>query len=81
MPTSVTWYGSDLASLRDSEAEQPDRRDAGSRGPEGQQVLVSKRGQGTGYSGIENPLFYKDNTRMFSGDARRSIGRLLASLV
>ncbi|MGV6812079.1 MAG: NAD(P)(+) transhydrogenase (Re/Si-specific) subunit beta, partial [Brevirhabdus sp.] len=28
------------------------------------QVFVSKRGQGTGYSGIENPLFFKDNTRM-----------------
>lgn len=28
------------------------------------QVFVSKRGQGTGYSGIENPLFYKENTRM-----------------
>ena len=31
------------------------------------QVFVSKRGQGTGYSGIENPLFYKENTRMFYG--------------
>ena len=28
------------------------------------QVFVSKRGQGTGYSGIENPLFFKENTRM-----------------
>jgi uncharacterized membrane-anchored protein len=35
------------------------------------QVFVSKRGQGTGYSGIENPLFFKDNTRMFYGDAGR----------
>jgi len=41
------------------------------------QVFVSKRGQGTGYSGIENPLFYKDNTRMFYGDAKSSIGELL----
>ncbi|MEM7752681.1 MAG: NAD(P)(+) transhydrogenase (Re/Si-specific) subunit beta, partial [Pseudomonadota bacterium] len=36
------------------------------------QVFVSKRGQGTGYSGIENPLFYKENTRMFYGDAKAS---------
>jgi len=41
------------------------------------QVFVSKRGQGTGYSGIENPLFYKENTRMFYGDARQSITALL----
>ncbi|MEI4469948.1 NAD(P)(+) transhydrogenase (Re/Si-specific) subunit beta [Frigidibacter sp. MR17.24] len=41
------------------------------------QVFVSKRGQGTGYSGIENPLFYKDNTRMFYGDAKKSIDGLL----
>ncbi|MGR3652082.1 MAG: NAD(P)(+) transhydrogenase (Re/Si-specific) subunit beta, partial [Roseovarius sp.] len=40
------------------------------------QVFVSKRGQGTGYSGIENPLFYKDNTRMFYGDAKASVGEL-----
>ncbi|KUF09008.1 NAD(P)(+) transhydrogenase (Re/Si-specific) subunit beta [Pseudoponticoccus marisrubri] len=41
------------------------------------QVFVSKRGQGTGYSGIENPLFYKDNTRMYYGDAKQSVGELL----
>ncbi|MFT3689164.1 NAD(P)(+) transhydrogenase (Re/Si-specific) subunit beta [Paenirhodobacter sp.] len=41
------------------------------------QVFVSKRGQGTGYSGIENPLFYKDNTRMFYGDAKKSVEELL----
>ncbi|KQO75054.1 NAD(P)(+) transhydrogenase (Re/Si-specific) subunit beta [Rhizobium sp. Leaf262] len=41
------------------------------------QVFVSKRGQGTGYSGIENPLFFKENTRMFYGDAKQSLDRLL----
>ena len=44
---------------------------------EAKQVFVSKRGQGTGYSGIENPLFFKDNTRMFYGDARDSLNALL----
>ena len=41
------------------------------------QVFVSKRGQGTGYSGIENPLFFKENTRMFYGDAKDSLNKLL----
>jgi NAD(P) transhydrogenase subunit beta len=40
-------------------------------------VFVSKRGQGTGYSGIENPLFFKENTRMFYGDAKASLDKLL----
>ncbi|MFT3975440.1 MAG: NAD(P)(+) transhydrogenase (Re/Si-specific) subunit beta [Amaricoccus sp.] len=43
-------------------------------------VLVMKRGQGTGYSGIENPLFYKDNARMFYGDAKKSLDELLTKL-
>jgi len=44
------------------------------------QVFVSKRGQGTGYSGIENPLFYKENTRMFYGDAKKSLDDLLTRI-
>ena len=44
------------------------------------QVFVSKRGQGTGYSGIENPLFYKENTRMFYGDAKKSLDDLLSRI-
>ena len=43
-------------------------------------VIVSKRGQGTGYSGIENPLFYKENTRMFYGDAKASLDQLLTQI-
>ena len=44
------------------------------------QVIVSKRGQGTGYSGIENPLFYKENTRRFYGDAKSSLDQLLTQI-
>ncbi|MDM9620483.1 NAD(P)(+) transhydrogenase (Re/Si-specific) subunit beta [Rhizobium sp. S96] len=44
------------------------------------QVFVSKRGQGTGYSGIENPLFFKENTRMFYGDAKKSVGDLIPKI-
>ncbi len=43
-------------------------------------VIVSKRGQGTGYSGIENPLFFKDNTRMLYGDAKTSVDSLLQKI-
>jgi H+-translocating NAD(P) transhydrogenase subunit beta len=43
-------------------------------------VFVSKRGQGTGYSGIENPLFFKENTRMLYGDAKSSIESLLPKI-
>jgi NAD(P) transhydrogenase subunit beta len=43
-------------------------------------VFVSKRGQGTGYSGIENPLFFKENTRMFYGDAKASLDTLLPKI-
>ena len=44
------------------------------------QVFVSKRGQGPGYSGIENPLFFKENTRMFYGDAKASVDALLGQI-
>ena len=40
-------------------------------------VLVSKRGQGTGYSGIENPLFFRENTRMLYGNAKDSLEKLI----
>ncbi len=43
-------------------------------------VIVLKRGQGTGYSGIENPLFFKENTRMFFGDAKKSLDDLLTRI-
>lgn len=43
-------------------------------------VIVSKRGQGTGYSGIENPLFFKENTRMLYGDAKASLDQLLGQI-
>jgi NAD(P) transhydrogenase subunit beta len=45
------------------------------------QVIISKRGQGRGYSGIENPLFFKDNSRMLYGDAKASLDQLLAQII
>ena len=42
------------------------------------QVVISKRGQGRGYSGIENPLFFRDNSRMLYGDAKSSLDQLIS---
>ena len=43
-------------------------------------VIVLKRGQGKGFAGIENDLFYRDNTRMLYGDAQESVGKLVSAL-
>jgi len=43
-------------------------------------VIVIKRGQGKGFAGIENDLFYRDNCRMLYGDAATEVGQLVAAL-
>jgi len=44
------------------------------------QVFIFKRGQGRGYSGIENPLFFKENSRMVYGDAKKSLDEILQKI-
>ncbi|MCH4090759.1 NAD(P)(+) transhydrogenase (Re/Si-specific) subunit beta [Acetobacter sp.] len=44
------------------------------------QVFVIKRGQGTGYSGVQNPLFFLDNTTMVFGDAQAVLGKMVEAL-
>ena len=44
------------------------------------QVIVSKRSMATGYAGVENPLFFRENTRMLFGDAKESVNGILGSL-
>ena len=43
-------------------------------------VIVLKRSMATGYAGVENPLFFKDNTRMLFGDAKASIDDVVKGL-
>ena len=43
-------------------------------------VIVVKRGRGKGFSGIENGLFFLDNTRMLYGDGQEVAGKLIAEL-
>ncbi|MEK9976534.1 MAG: NAD(P)(+) transhydrogenase (Re/Si-specific) subunit beta [Gammaproteobacteria bacterium] len=43
----------------------------------GKYTVVMKRGMSTGYAGVENPLFFKDNTRMLFGDAKESLSQVL----
>ena len=43
-------------------------------------VIILKRGQGKGFAGIENDLFYRDNTRMLYGDAQETVGKLVQAL-
>jgi NAD(P) transhydrogenase subunit beta len=43
-------------------------------------VIVIKRGQGAGFSGIENALFFLDNTRMLYGDGQKAVSELIAAV-
>jgi len=45
-----------------------------------QNVIVIKRGKGAGFSGIENHLFYADNTQMLYGDGQKAVSELIAGI-
>jgi NAD(P) transhydrogenase subunit beta len=46
----------------------------------GKSTIVLKRSMATGYAGVENPLFYKENTYMLFGDARESLSNVLRAV-
>ena len=41
-------------------------------------VFVLKRSMSSGFAGVQNPLFFRENTRMLFGDAKESIGQIVA---
>jgi NAD(P) transhydrogenase subunit beta len=47
---------------------------------EAAEVVVFKRSMNTGYAGVQNPLFFRDNTRMLFGDARERVDDILRAL-
>jgi NAD(P) transhydrogenase subunit beta len=66
-----------------SAEEQPDSPIAGMpvlQVWKGKTTVVLKRSMATGYAGVENPLFYKENTRMLFGDARASLQGVLEAM-
>lgn len=46
----------------------------------GDTTIVLKRGMATGYAGVQNPLFFKENTRMYFGDAKKSLDAVLEAI-
>jgi len=46
----------------------------------GKITIVLKRGMATGYAGVQNPLFFEENTRMLFGDAKASLDKVFKTL-
>jgi NAD(P) transhydrogenase subunit beta len=47
---------------------------------EAEQVVVFKRSMASGYAGVQNPLFFRENSSMLFGDAKQSVEEILRAL-
>jgi NAD(P) transhydrogenase subunit beta len=47
---------------------------------EAEQVVVFKRSMASGYAGVQNPLFFRENSSMLFGDAKQSVEEILRTL-
>jgi NAD(P) transhydrogenase subunit beta len=47
----------------------------------GKTTIVLKRSMATGYAGVQNPLFFKENTRMYFGDAKETLDAVLKEIL
>ena len=47
---------------------------------EAKTVIILKRGMNTGYAGVQNPLFYKENSRMLFGDAKATVQAIVQNI-
>ena len=47
----------------------------------GKTTIVLKRSMATGYAGVQNPLFFKENTRMYFGDAKETLDAVLKDIL
>jgi NAD(P) transhydrogenase subunit beta len=47
---------------------------------EAENVIVFKRSMASGYAGVQNPLFFRENSSMLFGDAKQSVEEILRAL-